>query len=308
MGNAGKIVGGRIMISRKSVFLLLVTVVSVSLILLFYAGVKRHRAIPAQPSGDLSSQGQDKLPRNVAPKRHSKMTVPADVSIDLASPSNPGGPVTILVSASSQIPIGSGKLTLKVPPIGEVPAGAEVLWSGAPSDFVAESVEFVIGTLPVGEYRFGAIFAFTPDRENAGKLFTSRSLYLDIRPDKILSSNVSFDQIKRIELWNELEQRVMMDLNAGPAGIGLKSVARDIKAAETIDPEIIANRIAELRASDPDVARRITELNRVKTAPADESESTEQGEESQHDMQHIRFRSRPVMEREVPIPDRYREL
>ena len=296
------------MISRMSVFLLLVTVVSVSLILLFYAGVKRHRAIPAQPSGDLSSQGQDKLPRNVAPKRHSKITVPADVSIDLASPSNPGGPVTILVSASSQIPIGSGKLTLKVPPVGEVPAGAEVLWSGAPSDFVAETAEFVVDVLPEGEYHFAAIFEFTPDRENAGELFTSRALYLDIRPDKILSSNISFDQIKRVELWDELEQRVLMDLKAGPAEIGLKSVARDIKAAEPLDPDIIASRIAELKASDPEVARRITELNRVKAAPAGESESIEQGEKSPPDVMLRDVHNRPVMEREVPIPDRYRGL
>jgi len=296
------------MISRKSVFLLLVTVVSVSLILLFYAGVKRCRAIPAQPSGDLSSQGQDKLPRNVAPKRHSKITVPADVSIDLASPSNPGGPVTILVSASSQIPIGSGKLTLKVPQVGEVPAGMEVLWSGAPSDFVAETAEFVVDVLPEGEYHFAAIFEFTPDSQNAGELFTSRALYLDIRPDKILSSNVSFDQIRRVELWDELEQRVLMDLRAGPAGIGLKSVARDIKAAETLDPDLIANRIAELRASDPDVVHRITELNRVKAAPTGESESVERSEESQQNTQRRRVQNRPVMERAVPIPNRYRDL
>jgi len=230
------------------------------------------------------------------------------VSIDLASPSNPGGPVTILVSASSQIPIGSGKLTLKVPQVGEVPAGAEVLWSGAPSDFVAETAEFVVDVLPEGEYHFAAIFEFTPDSQNAGELFTSRALYLDIRPDKILSSNVSFDQIRRVELWDELEHRVLMDLRAGPAGIGLKSVARDIVAAETLDPDLIASRIAELRASDPDVARRITELNRVKAAPAGESEPTEQGEESEPDRQRRRLRNRPVLERAVPIPDRYRDL
>ncbi len=296
------------MIIRKFVFLLLVAAVGVSSILLFYAGVKRCRAIPAQPSGDLSSQGQDKLQRNVAPKRHSKITVPADVSIDLASPSNPGGPVTILVSASSQIPIGSGKLTLKVPPIGEVPAGMEVLWSGAPSDFVAETAEFVVDVLPEGEYHFAAIFEFTPDSQNAGELFTSRALYLDIRPDKILSSNVSFDQIRRVELWDELEHRVLMDLRADSTTRRLKTVARDIKAAEPLDRDIIANRIAELRASDPEVARRIMELNRVRTAPAGESESTEQNEESQQNTQRRRVRSRPVLERAVPIPDRYRDL
>ena len=242
------------------------------------------------------------------PKRHSKITVPAEVSLELANPSNPGGPVAILVSASSQIPVGSGAITLKVPPVGEIPAEELVLWSGTPSDFVAETVEYTIDALPAGKYRFIAIFEFTPDRENAGKLFASKSLYLDVRPEKILSSNVSFDQIKRVELWEELEQRVRADLKAASTTRTLKTVARDVKAAEPIDSDIISNRIAELRASDPEIARRIMELNRVKVAPAGESESIEQDEESLPDVMLRGVHNLPVMEREVPIPEKYRDL
>lgn len=294
------------MVNRKFVFLLLVAAVGVSAMLLCYAGVKQHPATPTQQLDDQGYRNQGTMHQRKVPKRHSKITVPAEVSIELADSSNPGGPVTILVSASSQIPVGSGTIMLKVPPVGEIPAETLMLWSGAPSDFVAETAEFVVDVLPEGEYHFAAIFEFTPDSQNAGELFTSRSLYLDIRPDKILSSNVSFDQIRRVELWNELEQRVLMDLKAGPAGIGLKSVARDIKAADTIDPEIIASRIAELKASDPDVARRITELNRVKAAPTDEPESVERSEESQQDKQRKRLRNRPVSDHAVPIPEKLR--
>jgi hypothetical protein len=308
IGKAGKIVGGRIMIIRKSVLLLLVTAAGVSAMLLCYAGVKRCRAIPAQPPGDRGYQSQGKLQQGKVPKLHSKITVPADVSIELASPSNPGGPVTILVSASSKIPVGSGKLTLKVPPVGEVPAGAEVLWSDTPSDFVAETAEYTVDALPAGKYHFAAIFEFTPDRENAGKLFISKSLYLDVRPETILSSNVSFDQIKRVELWEELEQRVMMDLKADSTNVRLKTVSRDIKAAETIDPDIIASRIAELKASDPEVARSITELNRVKAAPTGDTESVERREQSQPGVMRRRVQNRPILERAVPIPERYRDL
>ena len=296
------------MIIRKSVFLLLITAAGVSGMLLCYAGVKWHRATPIQPLDDPGNRSQNMLQQRKAPKRYGKITVPADVSIDLAETSHPRGPVVILVSASSQIPIGSGTITLKIPPVGEIPAETLVLWSGTPSDFVAETAEYVVDDLPAGKYHFAAIFEFTPDSQNGRELFTSRSLYLDVRPDKILSSNVSFDQIKRIELWDELEQRILMDLKAGPAGIGLKSVARDVAEAEALDPKIIASRIAELRASDPEVDRRIMELNRVRTAPAGESESTEQNEESQQDTQRMRVRNRPVMEREVPIPNRYRDL
>ena len=289
------------MVSRKLVFLLLLAGVSVSAMLLCYAGTKQHRATPTQQLEKPGNRSQETMQQKKVPKRYGKITVPAEVSMELASPSNPGGPVAILISASSEIPIGSGTLTLKVPPVGEIPAEKLVLWSGTPSDFVAESVEYVIDVLPVGEYRFGAIFEFTPDSENAGTLFASKSLYLDVRPDKILSSNVSFDQIKRIELWNELEQRVRTELRTSTRSISLQ-------AAKPLDKDIIASRIAQLRASDPDVARRIMELNQVKTAPAEESESIEQDEQSQTDLQRMRLRNRPVMERAVPIPDRYRDL
>ena len=295
------------MISRKSVFLLLVTAAVVSAMLLCYAGVKRRRVIPTQPLDDRGYRSQDVLQQRKAHKRYGKITVPADVSIDLASSSDSGGPVTILVSASSQIPVGSGKLTLKVPPVGEFPAETQVLWSGAPSDFVAETAEYVVDVLPAGEYRFIAIFEFTPDRENAGKLFISKSLYLDVRPQKILSSNISFDQIKRIELWEELEQRALIDLKQGSTALSLKTVARDVKGAEPLDPDIIASRIAALKASDPEVARRITELNRVKAAPTGESESLERREQLQPDVMRRRVQNRPVMERTVPIPERYRD-
>jgi len=287
------------MVSRKVVFLLLFAGVSVFGMLLCYAGIKQHQATHTQLLDEPNCQTQDVMQQEKVPKRHTKITVPSEVSMDLADASNPGGPVTILISASSLIPVGSGAITLKVPPVGEIPAETLVLWSGTPSDFVAESVEYVIDDLPTGEYRFGAIFEFTPDCENAGKLYASKSLYLDVRPDKILSSNVSFDQIKRIELWNELEQRVRTELRTSSRSISLQAV-------KPLDKDIIASRIAELRASDPDVARRIMELNRVKTAPAKESESIEQNEQSQHDIQHMRVRNQAVLDRAVPIPEKFK--
>ena len=294
------------MVSRKFVFLLLVSVLCISAMLLCYAGEKQQRAATIQPLDDRVYRSQDMMQQKKVPRRHSKITVPAEVSLDLADSSKPGGPVTILVSASSLIPVGLGTVTLKVPPVGEIPAETQMLWSGTPSDFVAESAEYVVDALPTGKYHFAAIFEFTPDRENAGKLFASKALYLDVRPEKILSSNVSFDQIKRVELWEELEQRVMMELKADSTNVRLKTVSRDIKAAEPIDSDVIAKRIAELKASDPDVARRIMELNRIKAAPAGEPESVEQSEQSQPDVKRRRVQNRPVMERAVPIPERFR--
>lgn len=289
------------MISRKSSILLSVTAAFLSAMLLACFGARRFAAVSRQSSRKQVQAGQSARIGHHKPERFGKIRVPADVSLDLASSSKPGGPVTILVSVSSQIPVGSGTLTLKVPRIGEAPAETQVLWSGMPSDFVAETAEFVVDVLPEGEYHFGAIFEFTPDSETAGELFASKSLYLDVRPDKILSSNVSFEQIKRIELWNELEQRVRTELRSSTRSISPQ-------AAKPLDKDIIASRIAQLRASDPDVARRIMELNRVKAAQSEEPESVEQGEQSQPDLQRMRLRNQPVSERAVPIPDRYRDL
>jgi hypothetical protein len=292
---------GCIMISRKYVIILSVTAVCISAMLLLGVGARQFAAVNKQsPSGQVLPD-QDASNRSHKPRRFGKIMVPAEVSVDLADSSRPGGPVMIVVSASSQIPVSSGTITLKIPQIGEITAEKVVLWSGAPSDFVAETAEFVVDVLPEGEYHFAAIFEFTPDSENAGELFTSRALYLDVRPDKILSSNVSFDQIKRIELWNELEQRVRTELRTNTRYISPQ-------VAEPLDKDIIARRIAQLRASDPDIARRIMELNRVKTVQSGESESIEQGAQSQKDLQRMRLRNRPVSERAVPIPDRYRDL
>jgi hypothetical protein len=303
-GKAWKIIGGDIMISRKSVILLFVTAACISSILLVCFSAWRSDAVNSQSSRKQVQAGQSVRLGHHKPERFGKIKVPADVSLDLASSSKPDGPVTILVSVSSQIAVHSGTLMLKVPQTGEAPAETQVLWSGMPSDFVAETVEFVLDVLPEGKYHFGAIFEFTPDSENAGELFTSKSLYLDVRPDKILSSNVSFEQIKRVELWNELEQRVLMDLKQDSRAASLKAVARDMRSAETLNHELIASRIAELKASDLDVARRIMELNRVKAAP---TAGTEQSEKTESDTKRRRLRNRPLSERAVPVPEKFRD-
>ena len=89
------------MVSRKFVFLLLVTAVGISAMLLCYAGAKESRIMPTQPLDDPGYRSRGTMQQRKLPKPYGKITVPADVSIDLASPSNPDGPVAILVSASS---------------------------------------------------------------------------------------------------------------------------------------------------------------------------------------------------------------
>ena len=295
------------MVSRKSVFLLLVTAAGISAMLLVCVGGRRFGEAHRQSPDDQVLINRDARRQGHSPQVPGKFGVPADVFVDLASTSNPGGPVTIFVSASSQVPVRSGIVRLKVPPIGEFPAETQVVWSGAPSDFVTETAEYTVDNLPAGKYRFIAVFEFTPDSKNAGKLFSSKSLYLDVRPTTILSSNISFNQIKRMELWKELEQRILTDLQTGRSAVGPKTTAREIVTAENLDSGIIARRIAELKAADPDIARRIKELNRVMPVPTGTSQNEEISEKSQPDSQRRRLQSLPAFERAVPIPEKYRD-
>ena len=186
------------MVSRKSLFVLLVMAAGVSAMLLVYFGGPRFATAYRPPADEQVLTKQIVRCQNRSAKAFGKLTVPAEVFVDLESTSNPGGPVTILISAASQVPVRSGILRLKVPPVGEIPAETQVIWSSARLDFVSETAEYTLDTLPEGKYRLIAVLEFTPEGKNTRKLFISKSLYLDVRPATILSSNISFSQIERV--------------------------------------------------------------------------------------------------------------
>lgn len=201
--------------------------------------------------------------RTHSPRPYGKMTVPAELFVDLIQPERNNEPVSIIVSATSAVPASAGTITLKVPDIGTQPGRAEVLWAGAPSDFIAEAHEHLLPPLPVGRYKIVAILEFTPDRENAAALLLSKSLYLDVKTDRVASSNVSFRQIDRLELYRELEERVLRDLNPGLAAADSEAIARYRDLIEAVSPGLITYKIAELQTADADIARRIREMNRT---------------------------------------------
>jgi len=307
-----KFLGGHTMLSRKSMFFLLITIGTFSVIVIVYLVGQRCRAIPRQPSYVQVHLNKDTPRKSQFPKSYGKIKLPAEIFIDLAQTESIGDPVAIIVSALSTIPVSSGVITLKVPQIGTEPDCTEVLWSGTPSGFVAETAEYMVDTLPVGRYRFIAIFEFTPNRENAEKLVLSKSLYLDVRPARILSSNISFNHIKRVELWMELEERVLMSLRSELATTGPKTMANKMADIEALAPGIIASKIAELRLADPDVARRIMELNRLKVETIEDPDLIEKSEKVQlldTEGELIRvpsptLRGKPAFEKAVPVRQR----
>ena len=296
------------MVSRKSMFILQATIGSICAMALVYIGGQGYRAVYRQPSYDQVHLNQNTLRESQLRESYGKIRLPADLSISLAQAENVGAPARIIVSASSLIPVSSGVITLRVPQIRTEPESTEVLWSGTPSGFVAETPEYTVDALPVGKYRFIAIFEFTPNRESAEKLVLSKSLYLDARPATVLSSNVSFNHIRRVELWRELEERVAASLRPGLAKAGPRKLAGEIALIKARDPGLIARKIAELRATDPEVARRIMELNQVEAETTEEPGIVEKSRKAQLPMESqtmrvpsARYRGQAAFEEAVPI-------
>jgi hypothetical protein len=89
-----------------------------------------------------------------------------------------------------------------------------------------------------------------------------------------LSSRVSFDQIKRIELLQELEERALVSLNPALARASRKAKDQVLAKLEATNPGRIAKKVAQIRANDPAVVRRIEELNRIKNRADGLPEST----------------------------------
>jgi len=255
------------MATRKSILVVLVMFGWISAIVPG-CGLRRHRAAKNGHSSD-----QIRPSREIAIKKQSrqscgKLEVPADLFVDLVQPVRSGAPASILVSASTEVVAGSGAIMLRVPPIGVEPGRSEVLWAGAGRDFIAETQEYVVGPLPIGKHKFVAILAFTPDNGATEELVVSKSLYLDVRPDEILCSNVSFRQIARLELYRQLEQRVLKDLSPGLAAADGETMARYRELVEAASPGLIDSEIARLKATDADVARRIMQLNSTRAETA----------------------------------------
>ena len=181
--------------------------------------------------------------------------------MDLLEGMAAGTPVAIRVSASSTIPISRGVLTLRMPEIAGEPNWTAVLWTGTPAASIAETATYSVGALPSGRYCYVAIFEFTPEEEGAETMAISQCLYLDVRPTTILSSNVSFDQIRRVELRQELERRILAGLKPKLAAASEDVIARERTRLEIVDPGFMDRAMEHLIATDPDAGRRVMELN-----------------------------------------------
>ena len=265
----------------------------------------------SQPDPVSIQSRQDTQRPTPSPMRYGKFELPVHISMDLAQAQSTGRPVTIMTEVVSDIAIRSGSLTLKIPQIDSDPERTDLLWSAVNSGFVAETAEYTLGLLPLGRYQVIAFFEFTLDREGAKKRVVSRTLYLDVRPDTILSSNVSFRHIERLALRQDLDDRVLMSLHRELKTANRRRMPLELTLFDATDPTLMPRKIAELRTTEPDVARRMMALNRTHSEPMNEigSLKTDQALTPDPESGFVRppsvpHRGQSAFEQAVPIPER----
>ena len=260
------------MTARKSLIILALTFPAASLIISGCCterqGITQHgkTTLAKAASGREILQPVSKpvVARTNLPRPHGKIKVPAELFVELFQPEAGVEAIGILVSASSTVVARSGSVTLRIPEISGEPGRTLTLWAGVSADFIAEVREYALPALPVGKYHFVAVIAFTPDQANADKIALSQSLYLDVRADEILASNVSFRQIERLALYRKLQDRVQANRTHELSSPDRQTTTPHPRLTQAVSRDRPSREIGRLRATDPDVARQIMQLNSTK--------------------------------------------
>jgi hypothetical protein len=142
-----------------------------------------------------------------------KTKLPGEIKVTIQENAIPGKPPGIDIVAVSKIPFKDGHIELTIPVIGNMPARKVLLWSGSSNTPVEKHLDYILPILPVGEFKIIGYFKFKSLREGARGMRVSKTLYINVHSDKILSSNISSRQIKRVELKNELEKKGHIESN-----------------------------------------------------------------------------------------------
>ena len=162
-----------------------------------------------------------------------KVKLPADLKISLP-PANRGDINTIIVEAKSYIPFKTGNISLDLSSNLENYKQTNILWEGSSDSTLNLTLNYQVALLDTGKYHFRAWFEFISLQEETIKI--SQNLYVNVREADILSSNISFLHIKRIELKKKIEK------------MGFSNMSID-----------------QIQIYDPDLADEVRNLNKLPT-------------------------------------------
>jgi hypothetical protein len=241
---------------------------------------------------------------------YGKLEIPAEVFVDLLEPENPRKAVEMIISASTAIPVRSGRIILLKSGEDSQPQSKEILWSIKSVGLIDRTIVYKAGLLPEGKYQYTAVLEFETEGNASRQLIAAGSLYLDVKKSGILSSNVSFDQIYRDQLYKELVERVLTGMKPQLKNANSEVLDKEIIALESVDPGIIDRKIKELIDSDPDIARKAQELNTFSEEPAEFNESVKLSSQNPQDMNNVSNLGgpySPVFDEPVPVPKEFKK-
>jgi len=239
-----------------------------------------------------------------------KIEIPAEVYIGLVESEKSRNQTKLVISAATLNPTELARIILIKSQTGFEPEHRKTLWADTPDDIVDKTIIYNAGDLPVGKHQYHAVLEFMSGGNNPKLLVSIGSLFLDVRPDEILSSNVSFGQIERLELHKELQKRVMVSMKPQLKNANSKIMAQEMKALEDINPGFFDREIQDMIASDPDIARRVEEINMSEDEPLQTSGAFNFSNKSNTDANDIATLGgnyKPISDVEVPVPEEFRK-
>lgn len=130
---------------------------------------------------------------------------PATVFMQLAQPPKVGAPLNLTIEVGLHVAIDSIELTLTTPPAGEMDEENITLWSGRFDSNFPNSFNYTIPVLHPGKYAYSTMLRVkTSDGNN---LEAKGNLFLEVRPNIVLTSPVSSERIRKLELVKEIKEK-----------------------------------------------------------------------------------------------------
>ncbi len=176
----------------------------------------------------------------VTPAWANKATLPHRVALTLNQSVSTGQSLSLNTSMSALSDFYRGSAFLSITTEDGVPVGLPIeLFKGDGYAGFSDSGEVELPPLKPGRYKLQALFKVYLKPSDRKPTISGSNLYLEISSKQVFSSPISFGQIKRQQLAQQLESRDIGidDTDLSPAGAKLRQQALEANAVKTMPVE-----------------------------------------------------------------------
>jgi hypothetical protein len=139
------------------------------------------------------------------PAYANKTQLPNEITLKLNHPVASGKPLVITTSLGVRTDFYQGAASLTISPMGQDASTPIEVFGGNGKAGFDFSSEVRLPSLSPGKYRVNGTFLIYRDKKDTSPIRAGTNLYLEIRANQVLSSNISFSHIKRQELKARLD-------------------------------------------------------------------------------------------------------